>query len=100
MIAEQLDQLINMNNLQLDLKPEPLRHEPTGLVHAMRAMMIVVDMTRSIQMKDFKPSRLSITLQMIKLLIKLAKDATPVIKFALAIVENERCKMKCGFTYD
>lgn len=57
-------------------------------------------MTKSINMKDFKPSRLSVVTSMIKYYIKKAKQNTPIIKFAFAIVENQMCKFKSNFTYD
>jgi hypothetical protein len=53
----------------------------------MRAILIVFDMTKSIQIKDFKPSRLSVASQMIKLFIKKSKDQTPIVKYSLAVVE-------------
>lgn len=55
-------------------------------------------MTQSMQIKDFKPSRLSVTVHMIKNFILKAKDLTPVIKFGLAIVEQELCKILIDFT--
>jgi hypothetical protein len=51
-------------------------------------------------MKDFKPSRLSVVTSMLKYFFKKAKENTPIIKFALAIVENETCKFRSHFTYD
>jgi hypothetical protein len=41
--------------------------------HPMRAVFIALDMTKTIQMKDFKPSRLSVATQMIKNFIKKSK---------------------------
>jgi hypothetical protein len=41
--------------------------------HPMRAIFIALDMTKTIQMKDFKPSRLSVATQMIKNFIKKSK---------------------------
>lgn len=58
------------------------------VVHTLRAVIVVVDLTKSINMKDFKPSRLSVVTSMLKLFFKRAKENTPIIKFALAIVEN------------
>lgn len=58
------------------------------IVHTLRAVIVVVDLTKSINMKDFKPSRLSVVTSMLKLFFKRAKENTPIIKFALAIVEN------------
>ena len=49
---------------------------------------MVIDLTKSINMKDFKPSRLSVVTSMLKFYFKKAKENTPIIKFALAIVEN------------
>ena len=54
----------------------------------MRSIIIVIDMTKSMNMKDFKPSRLSIATSMIKQFIKKAKENTPIVKFALAIGEK------------
>jgi transcription initiation factor TFIIH subunit 2 len=56
------------------------------VVHTLRAVIVVVDLTKSINMKDFKPSRLSVVTSMLKLFFKRAKENTPIIKFALAIV--------------
>lgn len=58
------------------------------LVHAMRAVIVVVDLTKSINMKDFKPSRLSVVTGMLKFFFRKAKESTPIIKFAFAIGEN------------
>lgn len=54
----------------------------------MRAVFIALDMTKTIQMKDFKPSRLSVATQMIKHFIKRSKETTPIIKYAFAVVEG------------
>ena len=53
-----------------------------------------------INMKDFKPSRLSAVTTMLKYYFKQAKSKTSVIKFALGIVEQQSCKIKSFFTYD
>lgn len=37
---------------------------------------------------------------MLKYFFKRAKENTPIIKFALAVVENEACKFRAHFTYD
>lgn len=54
----------------------------------MRAIFIVLDLTKPIQMKDFKPSRLSVSVQMIKNYLKKSKEETPIIKYSFAIVEE------------
>jgi hypothetical protein len=51
-------------------------------------------------MKDFKPSRLSIVTSMLKYFLKKAKESTPIIQFAFAIVEQEICKFKNKFTFN
>ena len=66
----------------------------------MRAVFIVLDMTKTIQMKDFKPSRLSVATQMIKQFIKKSKQSTPFIMYSFSIVEEEICKIQCPFTLD
>jgi hypothetical protein len=66
----------------------------------MRAVFIVIDMTKTIQMKDFKPSRLSIATQMIKHFIKKSKETTPMIMYSFSIVEEEICKIMSPFTLD
>lgn len=58
------------------------------IVHTLRAVIVVIDLTKSINMKDFKPSRLSTVTTMLKYFFKRAKENTPIIKFALAVVEN------------
>lgn len=68
-------------------------------LNLIRAVFIILDLTQSMQIKDFKPSRLSISLQMIKNFIKKAKDSTPVVKFSLAVVEQEKCKRMSKFVY-
>lgn len=61
-------------------------NRPRGAVHTLRAVIVVIDLTKSINMKDFKPSRLSVVTTMLKFFLRRAKDNTPIIKFALAIV--------------
>jgi len=61
---------------------------------------VVIDLTKSINMKDFKPSRLSIVTSMLKYFLKKAKESTPIIQFAFAIVEQEICKFKNKFTFN
>ena len=56
------------------------------MVHTLRAVIAVIDLTRSINMKDFKPSRLSAVTTMLKVFFKRAKENTPIVKFALAVV--------------
>jgi hypothetical protein len=52
----------------------------------MRAVFIALDMTKTIQMKDFKPSRLSVATQMIKHFIKKSKESTPIIQYSFSVV--------------
>ena len=66
----------------------------------MRAVFIAVDLTSSMGDKDFKPTRLSVSLKMVKKLLKDMKDSTPLCKFLVAIVENELCKPLLDFGYD
>ena len=66
----------------------------------MRAVFIALDMTKTIQMKDFKPSRLSVATQMIKHFIKKSKESTPIIQYSFSVVEEEICKIKAPFTLD
>ena len=51
------------------------------------------------RMKDFKPSRLSVSLQMVKSFIKKAKDQTPIVKFAIGVACQQQCKLLCRFIY-
>jgi hypothetical protein len=69
-------------------KFKPHSDKNNGLVHTIRAVIVVIDLTKSINMKDFKPSRLSIVTSMLKYFLKKAKESTPIIKFAFAIVEQ------------
>ena len=52
---------------------DKLLKEEEKIHHPMRAVFIALDMTKTIQMKDFKPSRLSVATQMIKNFIKKSK---------------------------
>lgn len=57
-------------------------------MHLLRAIFVAIDLTSSMSDKDFKPTRLSISLKMVKQFIQKVKDATPLCKFLVAIVEN------------
>lgn len=84
--TEEIDQLLMQAN---EPEVQPINQACTRTtVHAFRAVIVVIDLTKSVNMKDFKPSRLSIITTMLKLFFRKAKENTPVIKFALAIVEN------------
>ena len=72
----------------------------TSKAHLLRAVFIAVDLTSSMADKDFKPTRISISLKMIKKLLQDLRDTTPLCKFLVAIVENELCKPLQDFSYD
>jgi transcription initiation factor TFIIH subunit 2 len=96
--AEEVELIVQRAGEEVE---ETLAVERVGrVVHTLRAVIVVIDLTKSINMKDFKPSRLSVVISMLKLFFKRAKENTPIIKFALAIVENETCKFRAHFTYD
>jgi hypothetical protein len=65
----------------------------------MRALFIAIDMTESMHITDFKPSRFGVSVEMMRRLIKQMKDTTPLCKFMIAKVENELCKPLSNFTY-
>lgn len=69
-------------------------------MHLFRAVFVAIDMTASMSDKDFKPTRLSITLKMIKKLMRQIKDSTPLCKFLVGIIENELCKPLKDFSYN
>lgn len=84
--VDEVDQILQKVNEQIH---QPLsQHKKNQIVHTIRAVAIIIDLTKSINMKDFKPSRLSVVTSMLKYFIKKAKQNTPIIKFTLAIVEN------------
>ncbi len=84
--VDEVDQILQKVNEQIY---QPLsQHKKNQIVHTIRAVAIIIDLTKSINMKDFKPSRLSVVTSMLKYFIKKAKQNTPIIKFTLAIVEN------------
>lgn len=60
--TEEVDRIVDENirggHLDPTTRQESGKRE-APLVHTMRAVVIIVDMTKSIGMKDFKPSRLA-----------------------------------------
>ena len=52
----------------------------------MRAIFIAIDLSDSINIKDIKPSRLSVTIEMIRRLIRTIRDKTPICKFIIGKV--------------
>lgn len=54
----------------------------------LRAVFIAIDMTESMHIRDIKPSRLGVTIDMMRKLIKSMRDVTPLCKFMIAKVEN------------
>jgi hypothetical protein len=84
--ADEVDQIVSRAGDEVVESSAPAKKNQ--IVHTLRAVIVVIDLTKSINMKDFKPSRLSIVTSMIKYFFRRAKENTPIIKFALAIVEN------------
>ena len=51
----------------------------------MRAVIVVIDLSKTIELKDFKPSRFSVVCKMIKLFMKLLKEKNPLVQFSLMV---------------
>lgn len=50
-------------------------------------------------LRDIKPSRLGVTIEMVRRLIKNMRDTTPLCKFMICKIENELCKPLGNFTF-
>lgn len=66
----------------------------------MRAVVIILDVTKSMGMKDFKPSRLAAAVISIREFLRRLKQSTPVAVAALGLSSNGLCRMVTNLTYD
>lgn len=92
-----------LNEAQVTLENEKVQHG--GLnnnvrKHLVRSVMVIIDVSKSMKMKDFKPSRIAITLQCLKFYIKKIFDINPITYICIAIAEDGICKPLTGFSTD
>lgn len=66
----------------------------------MRAVVVIIDVTRSMGMKDFKPSRLSAAVVAVREYLRLLKQSTPIAVAALGLSSKGFCKITSGLTFD
>lgn len=66
----------------------------------MRAVVIILDVTKSMGMKDFKPSRLAAAVISIRKYLHILKQSTPLALAALGLSSNGFCKMVSDLTFD
>jgi hypothetical protein len=60
-------------------------------------MLIIIDINKSIEMKDFKPSRIALTLQHLRFINKIF-DVNPIIYISVAAAYEGICKPLTGLT--
>jgi hypothetical protein len=65
----------------------------------MRAVVIILDVTKSITMKDFKPSRQAAAVIALREFIKKYKQSTPIAIAALGLASKGICKMVTTLTF-
>ena len=66
----------------------------------MRGVVVIIDVTKSMGMKDFKPSRLAAAVSSVKEYLRLLKQSTPVAMAALGLSSHGFCKMLTNLTFD
>ena len=67
MKAQEIDYILHK---AINSEPEKKKKQlQTGNVHLLRSVFIAIDMTSTMSDKDFKPTRLSVTLKMVKKLL-------------------------------
>lgn len=79
-----------LNEAQITLESERDSHGGSSQStrrHLVRSVMVVIDVTKSMKLKDFKPSRIAITLQCLKFYIKKIFDINPIAYICIGIAE-------------
>jgi hypothetical protein len=59
----------------------------------MRAVVVIIDVSRSMGMKDFKPSRLAAALLAVREFLSIYQQSTPIAMAGLAISSHEKCRI-------
>ena len=59
----------------------------------MRGVVVIIDVTKSMAMKDFKPSRLATAVLAIRDFLSLFKQSTPIAVAGIGLSSQSNCKM-------
>lgn len=66
--------------------------------HLIRSILIIIDNTKTMKIKDFKPSRIALTVKYLKMFITKIMDINPITFIAIAVAEEDICRQLTQFT--
>lgn len=66
----------------------------------MRAAIVIIDFTRSMGMKDFKPSRLATAVLAVREFLAVFKQSTPIALVGVGLASQGACRMMNEMTYN
>ena len=95
----QVEKIIQKGGVDEVAEQLPMRRK-SKLMHTMRAVVVIVDVTKSMGMKDFKPSRLSASVVAVRQFLRLFKQSTPIAIAGLGLASNGQCRMDTEMSYD
>lgn len=59
--------------------------QPSSRRHLIRSILVVIDTNKSMELKDFKPSRIALTLQCLRFFINKVFDTNPITYLSVAV---------------
>jgi transcription initiation factor TFIIH subunit 2 len=72
--------------------------QPTTRRHLVRSVLVIIDCNKSMELKDFKPSRIALTLQCIRFFVNKIFDVNPITYLSVAVAYEGICKPLTSFT--
>lgn len=72
--------------------------KPNVRQHLVRSVLVIIDTNKSMELKDFKPSRIALTLQCLRFFINKIFDVNPITYLSVAVAYEGICKPLTNFT--